>query len=111
MNPFHLDPSLAWLPGTLFGVSAGLWGTMQGVARGFGWRRLDTVAVMAGILLWSAAFVMLQFGIVALTTGRPYLLWFGYLLPGAIGTVQLSALLPVVWLGWVRRVQSGTPVA
>ena len=55
--------------------------------------------------------VMLLFGIIALATGRPNTLWLGYLLPGAIGTVQLSVLFPVVWLGWVRRVQSGTPVA
>ena len=111
MNPFHLDPSLAWLPGTLFGVTAGIWGALQGVARGFGWRRLDTAAVMASILLFTAALVMLLFGIIALATGRPSDLWLGYLLPGAIGTVQLSVLFPMVWLGWVRRVQSGTPVA
>ncbi len=111
MNPFHLDPSLVWLPGTLFGVTAGLWGALQGAARGLGWHRLDTVAVMTSILLFAAALVMLLFGIIALATGQPHSLWLGYLLPGTIGTVQLSVLFPVVWLGWVRRVQPGTPTA
>ena len=111
MNPFHLDPSLAWLPGTLFGVTAGFWGAVQGVARGFGWRRLDTAAIVAYFLLFSAASVLLQFGIVALATGRPSTLWVSYLLPGAIGTVQLSVLFPVVWLGWVRRARPGPPAA
>lgn len=103
MIPLALDPSLAWLPGTLLGVTAGLWGTSLGMARGFGWHRLETWTARAYWLVLSAALVMFQFGVAALVQGRPYTQWFGWLLPGALGAVQLGCLFPVVRRSWLQR--------
>ena len=103
MIPLALDPSLAWLPGTLLGVTMGLWGSSLGVARGFGWRRLEIWTAHAYWFFLSAALIMFQLGVNALAQGRPYALWFGWLLPGALGVVQLGCLFPVVRRSWLRR--------
>ncbi len=106
MNPFALDPSLSWLPGTLFGVSVGLWGSCLGVARGFGRRRIETCMAHSYWFFLSWALSMFHFGVNALAQGRPYSLWFGWLLPGALGAVQLACLFPLVRRSWSR---GGTP--
>jgi hypothetical protein len=47
-----------------------------------------------GLLLVCEA-VLLVLGLTALLSGQPYGVWYGLLLPGAIGLVVLGSLAPV----------------
>lgn len=84
----------AWLPGTLIGVMAGLWGSLCGllVPRGKGRR----VVMALGTVILACALVMLLQGIVRLVQGAPYAEWYPSILPGIVGTAVLGSLLPVV---------------
>ncbi len=87
MNEPWLDTNTliawAWLPGALFGVLGGLWGTCAGLlaprgkARGF--------VAGFGLLLIAVSAAFLVAGLVAYRAGQPYGIWYGLGLPGAIG--------------------------
>ncbi len=71
-----------WLPGTALGVLAGVWGSLAGLLA----QRWPSL-VIASLWVWllgSAA--LLVTAVVALTTGQPYGVWYGLLLPGVLGT-------------------------
>jgi hypothetical protein len=83
------DPNLyAWIPGTAYGVVAAAMGGLvawlvpRGRARGFILRAWFTV--------WAAAVALLIVGMVALINGQPWGVWYGLLLPGAIGTLVVG---------------------
>jgi len=79
----------AWIPGTAYGLAAGLmaavvvWLVPRGRARNF--------VLRAWFALWAAAVVLLLAGIVALAQGQPWGVWYSLLLPGAIGTLVVGA--------------------
>jgi hypothetical protein len=84
------DPNqYAWIPGTVYGVAAGLMGALVGwlVPRG----RARQPLLRAWYTLWAIAIVLLLIGMTALVDGQPWGVWFGILLPGAIGTLVVGA--------------------
>jgi len=84
-DPIHY----AWIPGTAYGVMAGLMGGLvawlapRGLARSF--------ILRAWFVVWAVAVALLAMGIVALVNGQPWGVWYGLLLPGAIGTLVVGA--------------------
>lgn len=78
----------AWIPGTAYGVAALLmaglvvWLVPRGRARQF--------ILRAWFALWAAAAALLIVGMVALIRGQPWGVWFGFLLPGAVGTLVVG---------------------
>ena len=83
------DPNqYAWIPGTAYGVAAGLMGGLvgwlvpRGIARGF--------ILRAWFTLWLVAIALLIVGTIALINKQPWGVWYGLLLPGAIGTLVVG---------------------
>lgn len=66
----------------MMGVLVG-WLVPRGRARNFILRAWFTV--------WAVAVALLIAGIVALTNGQPWGVWYGLLLPGAVGTLVVGA--------------------
>lgn len=84
------DPNhYAWVPGATYGCVAGLMGGLVGwlVPRG----RAMNFILRAWFALWAVAVALLVLGIVALANGQPRGVWYGLLLPGAIGTLVVGA--------------------
>ncbi|MBZ5617338.1 MAG: hypothetical protein LAQ69_01205 [Acidobacteriia bacterium] len=84
------DPNhYAWIPGTAYGVIAGLMGGLVGwlVPRG----RAREFILRSWFTLWVVAIALLIAGTVALIDGQPWGVWYGLLLPGAIGTLVVGA--------------------
>jgi hypothetical protein len=84
------DPNqYAWIPGTVYGVAAALMGAVVGwlVPRG----RSRQLILRAWFTLWAVAVALLLAGAAALMDGQPWGIWFGMLLPGAIGTLVVGA--------------------
>ena len=79
----------AWLPGTAYGVAAALMGGLVAwlVPRG----RARSFILRAWFTLWAVAVALLIAGFVALAKGQPWGVWYGLLLPGAIGTLVVGA--------------------
>jgi hypothetical protein len=79
----------AWIPGTVYGLAAGLmavlvaWLVPRGRARNF--------ILRTWFALWALAVVLLLLGFVALAQGQPWGVWYSLLLPGAIGTLVVGA--------------------
>jgi hypothetical protein len=83
----------AWIPGTLLGVLAGLWGSLLGM---LGPRGKAKSLVLGGLgLLLTAAAICLIAGVLALLNHQPYGVWYGLLLPGVIGLFVMGPLTPV----------------
>jgi MFS family permease len=89
MEPWFDAYRYAWIPGTAYGLAAGLmsglvaWLVPRGRARNF--------ILRAWFTLWAAAVALLIAGIVALAQGQSWGVWYGLLLPGAIGTLVVGA--------------------
>jgi len=84
------DPNhYAWIPGTAYGVLAGLMGGLVGwlVPRGRG----RNLVLRGWFTLWALAVALLICGLVARVNGQPWGVWYGLLLPGAIGTLVVGA--------------------
>lgn len=84
------DPNhYAWIPGTAYALAAGLIAGLVGwlVPRG----RARNFILRSWFTLWLAAVVLLIAGFVALANHQPWGVWYGLLLPGAIGTVVVGA--------------------
>lgn len=84
------DPNhYAWIPGTVYGVSAGLMGGLVGLfvpkGRGRGF------ILKAWFTLWAVAVALLIGGLVAIVDGQPWGVWYALLLPGVIGTLVVGA--------------------
>jgi hypothetical protein len=84
------DPNqYAWIPGAAYGVLAGLMGGLVAwlVPRG----RAKDFILRAWSTLWALAVALLIVGLVALINGQPWGVWYGFLLPGAVGTLVVGA--------------------
>jgi hypothetical protein len=89
------DPNLfSWIPGTLLGVVGGTLGAIAGMLAPHGKGRALVLGFHAGAI--AVSFVLLVLGAVALLTGQPYGIWYGFGLPGLLGVVLFSALYPVI---------------
>jgi peptidoglycan/LPS O-acetylase OafA/YrhL len=90
MTQAWFDPNqFAWIPGTLYGVAAGVMGALVGwlVPKG----RARVGILRAWFTLLAVAIALLFAGTVALVDGQPWGVWYGLLLPGAIGTLVVGA--------------------
>ncbi len=94
-DPIHY----AYLPGTIFGVTVGLWGGLFGVFHFY--RQFYSWLFYSGWALLLFAIAMLMLGVFALSTGQPYGIWYGLLLPGIQGTIMMPFFLWMV--RWRRR--------
>ena len=103
-----LGPRWAWLPGTLFGVLGGLWGGVSGCLAPRG--RARKLVMAWGLVLLAACAGMLLLALALLMMGHPRLLWYPWLLPGAIGIVVFGPLIRTVRLRYqqaeMRRLEA-----
>ena len=84
------DPNhYAWIPGTLYGVAAGVMGALVGWLAPKG--RARSFILRGWFSLWAAGVALLVIGLVAMANGQPWGVWYGLLLPGAIGTLVVGA--------------------
>ena len=97
-----------WLPGTLFGVLAGLWGGISGSLAPRG--RARKLVMAWGLVLLAACAAMLLCAVVLLVMGHPWWSWYPWLLPGGIGVPVLRPLLRTVRLRYqqaeMRRLEA-----
>lgn len=88
MEPWFDPNHYAWIPGAAFGLAAGLmaalvaWLVPHGRARNF--------VTRAWFALWAISVALLIVGAVAYLRGQPWGVWYGLLLPGAIGTLVVG---------------------
>ncbi|MGZ8203193.1 MAG: hypothetical protein ACXWUB_08080 [Burkholderiales bacterium] len=95
MNAPWFDPNLyAWIPGTVLGVVGGTLGALTGTLAPRGKAR--TVMLGLHVAAIAASFALLVAAIIALATGQPYGIWYGFGLPGVLGVVVLGLLYPVI---------------
>ena len=100
LDALVLAPHLLWLPGTLFGVLAGLWGTLVGTLAPRG--RGKTFIMVFSSILGLAMVVMLVLGVALLVTGHPFFEWYAWLLPGVIGIFVLPPIVRVTRLRYAQ---------
>ena len=88
-DPWFDPNQYAWIPGTIYGVAAGVMGARVGwlVPRG----RSRSLVLRGWLTLWAAGVALLAVGLVALAQGQPWGVWYGLLLPGVIGTLVVGA--------------------
>ncbi len=89
MQPWFNANHYAWIPGTAYGLAAGLMGGLVGwlAPRGRG----RSFILRAWFALWIIAVALLVAGFVALAQGQPWGVWYALLLPGAIGFLVVGA--------------------
>jgi hypothetical protein len=89
------DPNrYAWVFGTALGVVGGTLGSLAGSLAPRGKAKPLVMGLFVAILVACAA--MLAAGIMALVQKQPYGVWYGLVLPGALGLIVLGGLMPVV---------------
>jgi hypothetical protein len=88
VQPWFDQIHYAWIPGAVYGVAAGLMGGVVGWLAPRG--RARNFVLGAWSALWVAAIFLLLVGFVALAEGQPWGIWYGFLLPGAIGTLVVG---------------------
>jgi hypothetical protein len=88
MNDPWFDPVFAWLPGTLLGCAAGLFGGLAGWLGPRGQAR--TLVLGSFWFLFVTSAVLLAAGVVAFRAGQPYAVWYGLGLAGLIGVLVLG---------------------
>jgi uncharacterized membrane protein len=93
-EPWFDANSWAWLPGTLLGTFAGLWGALTGTLAPQGKARHLVLGL--GWLLLGVSLVLLAAGLTALVSGQPHDVWNSLGLPGLIGAVVIASLFPVI---------------
>lgn len=79
----------AWIPGTAYAVLAVLAAGMVGWLAPRG--RARTGVLRGWFALWSVALALLIVGLVALSSGQPWVVWYSLLLPGVVGTIVVGA--------------------
>ena len=93
MNTAWFTETVAWLPGTLLGVTCGVFGSFAGCVlsskeKSEKWRAVVTQVYWT---LITCSAVLLVLGCVALVVHQPYGVWYALLLPGVIGIVSLGS--------------------
>jgi len=84
------DPNrYAWIPGTAYGLLAACMGALVAWLVPHG--RAKNFIVRAWFALWAIAVALLVVGTVALVSGQPWGVWYGLLLPGAVGALVVGA--------------------
>lgn len=95
MREAWFDPNrYAWVFGTALGMAGGTLGALAGTLAPRGKAKPLVMGLFAVTLLACAG--MLAAGLVALVQRQPYGVWYGLLLPGALGLIVLGGLMPVV---------------
>jgi hypothetical protein len=95
MNEPWFDPqAYAWIPGTVFGTLGGVMGAVAGNLAPKG--RAKSFVLGAWWAFIAVGVLFLVIGVVALFSGQPYGIWYGFGLPGCLGTILFSVLLPVI---------------
>lgn len=89
IEPWFDPGRYAWVPGTVYGVTAGLMGGLAGWLASHG--RARTFVLRAWFTFWAASIGLVIAGIVALAESQPWGVWFGMLLPGAVCTAVIGA--------------------
>lgn len=88
MEPWFEPNQYAWIPGTVFGCVAGVMAVFVSVLAPQGKARRAICGAWS--VLWSAAILLLAAGLYARQSGQPWGVWYGLLLPGAIGTAVVG---------------------
>jgi hypothetical protein len=88
VQPWFDQIHYAWIPGAVYGVAAGLMGGVVGWLAPRG--RARNFVLGSWTALWVAAIGLLVVGFVALAEGQPWGIWYGFLCPGAIGTLVVG---------------------
>ena len=88
IEPWFDPDHYAWIPGTAYGLIAGLMGGLVAWLVPHG--RARKFILRAWFTVWAVAVVLLGAGIVALSNGQPWGVWYGLLLPGTIGTLVVG---------------------
>jgi hypothetical protein len=96
IEPWFNPNAYAWIPGTLLGVAGGIEGALAGSFASKGKHR--TLVMAVHYVLLHVCCILLAAGVVALLTGQPYGIWYGFGLPGLGG---LGIFGPLTWV--VRR--------
>lgn len=91
VSPWFNANAYAWIPGTVFGVIAGMTGSLAGSLAPRGKGRSLVLGLM--ILETIASLAMLLTGIIALVCHQPYGVWYGFLLPGVLGVIIIPSLM------------------
>jgi uncharacterized membrane protein len=95
------DPAYySWIPGTALGCLAGLWGGLVGFLAPKGKAKPFIIGSLVVLLVVSVCLLIL--GIVALASGQPYGVWYGFGLAGLIGVIVLGANAPTVIMAYRR---------
>jgi len=95
MSDPWFDPNMyAWIPGTVYGVSAGLLGALSGTFASQGKGRRWVLGVWW--LFSGIGAVFLVAGISVFLLGQPYGIWYGLGLPGLLGLILFPSLMPVI---------------
>ncbi len=94
MNELWFEPSYSWVPGTLFGVTCGIWGASVGFLARRGQAK-TLVLTITGLFLAVASALFIA-GLFAFLVGQPYPIWYGLGLAGIIGLMVIGANSPVI---------------
>ena len=94
MEPWFDPNRYAWVFGTALGVVGGTLGALAGSLAPRGKAKPIVMGLFAASLVACAA--MLVAGVVAVVQQQPYGVWYGLVLPGALGLIVLGGLMPVV---------------
>jgi hypothetical protein len=90
IEPWFNPNAYAWIPGTLLGVAGGIEGALVGSFAPKGKHR--TLVLGVHFVLLHVCCALLVMGLVALVTGQPYGIWYGFGLPGLLGLVIFGSL-------------------
>lgn len=86
----NLQSNWQWIPGTAFGVLAGLYGAFVGIMAPRGKAR--SLVMGFGVFFECVSVAMLIAGAVLWIQGMPYAVWYAILLPGFVGTLVFSQI-------------------
>jgi hypothetical protein len=101
MNTPWFDPSLAWIPGTTLGITAGLFGAIFGILMTLSRLKKRLIGMnfirIAYVLIVGSAAIMLVAACIAYSSGQPYGIRYGLGLAGLVGVSVLGSLYSVVF--------------
>jgi hypothetical protein len=95
MNEPWLADAYAWIPGTLLGCLAGLWGGLAGTLAPRGKARTLVLGIYWVLLI--ASILLLIGGVAAWLGDQSYGTWYGLGLPGLLGVLILGINGPLIF--------------